>query len=274
MRLTRALSWLCVLALGAVVFVTPAAAQSVNRAAIDDLNEQLLYVALPLTLFVELMLVYAIYRFRGNDNPRPTIDDPALEVTWTAATGAILVFVGVSGFFVLTNPYISPAAADTGGEDVGADMEIDVLAYQWGWEFSYPGSDVTTSERLVIPAETDVRFRMSSTDVIHSLYVPELGLKQDIFPSQNTTARTRATETGSYRLYCAELCGSGHSRMHATVVVMNQSDYDDWLAGQRGEPVEGANQTAANGTVEPATANETVDPATENETTAAVAAPA
>ena len=104
MRFTRGLSWLFVIAIGAVVFSSPAAAQSVNRAAIDELNEQLLYVALPLTLFVELMLVYAIYRFHNNDNPRPTIDDPALEVTWTAATGAILVFVGISGFFVMTNP--------------------------------------------------------------------------------------------------------------------------------------------------------------------------
>jgi len=245
MRLTRGLSWLCVLTLGVVVFSTPAAAQSVNRVAIDELNEQLMYVALPLTLFVELMLVYAIYRFRNNDNPRPTVDDPALEVTWTAATGAILVFVGISGFFVLANPYISPAAADTGAENMSDDMEVEVLAYQWGWEFSYPDSNVTTSERLVIPKDTDVRFRMTSSDVIHSLYIPQLGLKQDIFPSQETVARTRATETGSYRLYCAELCGSGHSRMQATVVVMNQSDYDDWMAEQQGnETTPTANATA------------------------------
>jgi len=252
MRLSRALSYLCVLALGAVVFSTPAAAQSVNRAAIDELNEQLLYVALPLTLFVELMLVYAVYRFHNNDNPRPTIDDPALEVTWTAATGAILVFVGVSGFFVLANPYISPAAADATGEDIGDEMEVEVLAYQWGWEFSYADTGVTTSDRLVLPNQTDVRFTLRSSDVIHSFYIPQFGVKQDIFPSQETTARTQPTATGSYRLYCAELCGSGHSRMQATVVVMNQSDYDDWMAEQQGNETTpttnstaGANTTAA-----------------------------
>jgi len=234
MRLTRALSWLCVLTLGAVVFSTPAAAQSVNRAAIDELNEQLLYVALPLTLFVELTLVYAIYRFHNNDNPRPTIDDPALEVTWTAATGAILVFVGVSGFFVLANPYISPAAADATGEDISDDMEVEVLTYQWGYEFSYPDSEVTTSERLYLPNDTDIRFTMTSSDVIHSFYIPEFGVKQDIFPGQETVARTHPTETGTYRLYCAELCGSGHARMQVPVVVMNQSAYDDWLDEQRG----------------------------------------
>jgi len=229
MRFSRVLAWLAVLAIGAVLFSTPAAAQSVNRAAIDELNKQLLYVALPLTLFVELTLVYAIYRFRGNDNPRPTIDDPALEITWTAATGAILVFVGVSGFFVLTNPYISPAAASpTDGGAMADDMEIEVLGYQWGWEFTYP-NNVTTQEQLVIPKDTDIRFTMTSSDVIHSIYIPDFGLKQDIFPQQETIARTNATQVGSYRLYCAELCGSGHSRMHATVVVLNQSDYDDWM---------------------------------------------
>jgi cytochrome c oxidase subunit 2 len=244
-----------VLTIGVVVFSTPAAAQSVNRAAIDELNEQLLYVALPLTLFVELMLVYAIYRFHNNDNPRPTIDDPALEVTWTAATGAILVFVGVSGFFVLANPYISPAAGATDGGEMTDEMEVDVLAYQWGWEFSYGDTGVTTSERLVLPNRTDVTFTLRSSDVIHSFYIPQFGVKQDIFPSQETTARTQPTETGSYRLYCAELCGSGHSRMQATVVVMNQSDYDDWMAEQQGtdttttpgatNSTAGANATAA-----------------------------
>ncbi|WP_262177984.1 cytochrome c oxidase subunit II [Haloarcula laminariae] len=241
MRLSRALSWLCVLALGAVALSTPAAAQSVNRATIDELNEQLLYVALPLTLFVELMLVYAIYRFHNNDTPRPTVDDPALEVTWTAATGAILVFVGVSGFFVLANPYISPVAADATGEGVADEAEIDVLTYQWGYEFGYPDSNVTTSETLYLPNNTDVRFTMTSSDVIHSFFIPELGVKQDIFPNQETIAMTRPTETGTYKLYCAELCGSGHARMQADVVVLSQSDYDAWLDEQRGS----GNSTAA-----------------------------
>ncbi|MBX0288790.1 MULTISPECIES: cytochrome c oxidase subunit II [Haloarcula] len=244
MRFTRGLSWLFVIAIGAVVFSSPAAAQSVNRAAIDELNEQLLYVALPLTLFVELMLVYAIYRFHNNDNPRPTIDDPALEVTWTAATGAILVFVGISGFFVMTNPYITPAAADTTA-DAGEEVEIDVLAYQYGWEFSYEDTGVTTSERLVLPKGIDVRFTMTSSEVIHAIYIPQFGVKQDIFPSQETVARTRPTETGSYRLYCAELCGPGHSKMQATVVVMNQSDYDAWLTEQQGR----LNETTADNTL-------------------------
>ncbi|EMA01950.1 cytochrome c oxidase subunit 2 [Haloarcula vallismortis] len=234
MRLRRRVVQAGLVVVGLSLLAAPAAAQSVNRAAIDDLNEQLLYVALPLTLFVELTLVYVIYRFRNNADPKPTVDDPALEVTWTAATGAILVFVGVSAFVVMANPYITPAAAEASadGDAFADDTEIDVLAYQWGWEFSYTDVNVTTEERLVIPADENVTFRLQTTDVIHAIYIPKLGVKQDIFPGRTMTARTRATEPGEYRLYCAEMCGAGHSRMDATVVVKNQSAYDTWVENQ------------------------------------------
>ena len=212
---------------------TPAAAQSVNRSAIDDLNEQLLYVALPLVLFVEITLIYALYRFRNNDDPQPTTKDPALEITWTAATGVILLFVGLSAFFVLANPYITPSAAgqpDAGNENA---VEVEVVAYQWGWEFRYQGENVTTQSELVIPRDRDVSISLVTRDVIHSFYVPKLGLKQDVIPGQTTQLRTRATETGEYRLYCAELCGVGHTRMHGTVAVVSQEEYEAWLDDQR-----------------------------------------
>ncbi|MFC7095749.1 cytochrome c oxidase subunit II [Halobaculum marinum] len=210
---------------------SPAAAQSVNRDAIDNLNEQLLYVALPLVLFVEITLVYAVYRFRDNDDPTPTTKDSPLEITWTAATGVILLFVGVSAYFVLANPYITPAAASGPTVETDGDpVEVDVVAYQWGWEFRYPDANVTTDTRLVLPRGRDVVLSLHTRDVIHSFYVPDLGLKQDAVPGQTTPIRTRATETGEYRLYCAELCGVGHARMHGTVTVVSPSAYDEWLA--------------------------------------------
>lgn len=230
MKRTRWLVRLVGLTLAATLLATPAAAQSVNRAIIDELNTQLLYVALPLALFVEVTLVYAIYRFRNNDDPSPTVDDPGLELTWTAATAVILLFVGVSGFVTMTNPYLTPTGtADAAGADAPTDdMVIEVDAYQWGWEFHYPDANVTTRDRLVLPVDRDVRFVLTSRDVIHSIYVPALGIKQDIIPGTETIARTRATETGEYRLYCAELCGDGHARMHGQVAVMNETAYREW----------------------------------------------
>jgi cytochrome c oxidase subunit 2 len=109
-------------------------------------------------------------------------------------------------------------------------MVVEVDTYQWGWEFTYPGESVTTRDRVAIPVDRDVRFRLESRDVIHSFYVPGLGLKLDVFPGGQQVARTRATRTGSYDLFCAELCGVGHSRMDGTVRVLNESAYDEWVA--------------------------------------------
>ena len=214
----------------ATLATTPAVAQSVNRRAIDNLNEQLLYVALPLVLFVEITLLYAVYRFRDNDDPTPTTKDSPLEITWTAATAVILVFVGISAYFVLANPYITPAAAT--GSDVepqGDPLVVDVVAYPWGWEFRYPDSNTTTQTQVVIPRGRDVVFDLHTRDVIHSFYSPALGIKQDAIPGQETRIRTRATETGRYRVHCAELCGVGHARMDGSVVVVEPTAFEEWL---------------------------------------------
>lgn len=244
MRRARAVRLALVPAVAGVVLLalaTPVAAQSVNREVIDELHTQLLYVALPLTLFVELTLVYALYRFRDNDDPRPTVDDRALEITWTAATAVILVFVGVTAFSVMANPYVTPAPGDDAGSRSGAeaaaatdDVVVDVLAYQWGWEVRYPNG-ATVRNRLVLPVDAEVRVRLASEDVIHSFYVPALGVKQDVAPGQTRVVRTRPTARGEYDLYCAELCGAGHSRMDGTVRVVNRTAYDAWVA-ERSEP--------------------------------------
>ncbi len=78
----------------------------------------------------------------------------------------------------MANPYITPAAAEAsagGGDAFAEDTQIDVLAYQWGWEFSYGEASVTTEERLVLPADENVTFRLRTTDVIHAIYIPQLG---------------------------------------------------------------------------------------------------
>lgn len=98
----------------------------------------------------------------------------------------------------------------------------------------YPSANVTTQALLVVPNGTDVYLRLESSDVLHSLSVPAFGVEQDAFPGQTTTARTRPTETGTYRLYCTEFCGEGHSRMDGTVVVVSEDRYRQWLDANRG----------------------------------------
>jgi cytochrome c oxidase subunit 2 len=233
MRVRRGVLAVCSLVALLWLASSPAAAQSVNRNLIDELNTQLLYVALPLTVFVEVILVYAVIRFSGNDDPKPTIDVPSLEVTWTIATAIILLFVGLSAYVVLTNPFISPGEASAAVD--GDDERVQVTGYRYGWQFSYPGENVTSQGVLVLPANRSVTLNMTSSDVLHSLFIPRLGIKKDTFPGEYTKARTRATKFGSYRAYCTELCGVGHSRMRANVTVVNRTAYRDWLDAHEGQ---------------------------------------
>ncbi|WP_231183816.1 cytochrome c oxidase subunit II [Haladaptatus sp. DYF46] len=238
----------CLFVVAGIAAVQPAVAQSVNKRLIDSLNFQLAYVALPLTLFVEIILAYAVFRFRNNDDPLPTAEDPPLEITWTIATAIILLFVGVAAFTVLTSPYITPtqpsggAGADGGAKAGLADaangndtVTVRALAYQWGWQFDYPGTNVTTHDELVLPAHTDIYVRMTSADVIHALFVPQLGVKQDVFPSKTTVIHTRVFEPGTYRGYCAEFCGTGHARMRTNVRVLPRDEYRQWLDNSTGK---------------------------------------
>ncbi len=176
-----------------------AAAQSTNRDLIDSLEYQLLYVALPLTLFVLVILIYAAVKFHDNDDPEPTTEDPALEITWTVATAIILLFVGLSGYSVLVNPYVSPSQALEGddrsqeGFDSFDDLpetddeEVHVRGYQWEWQATYPGSNVTTENELVLPADRNVTVWLTSADVVHSLFVPDLASNRTPSPA-NTPA--------------------------------------------------------------------------------------
>lgn len=235
---------------------TPVAAQSVNKALINNLNRKLLYVALPLMMSVEFIIFYTIYRYRNNDDPAPTEENRRLEITWTVVTAIILAFVGIASMVVLANPYISPVvAADNSPQQGGTNhylqgavqpddpnaVEIEVLAYQWGWEFRYMDQEnVTTKKKLVIPKGRDVYLHISSKDVIHSFYSPKLGLKQDAMPGTYATIRTKATEEGVYPFYCAEFCGSGHARMGGDVVVVSNEEYQTWVREQQN----GGNATA------------------------------
>ena len=222
-----------VLALGTVVvaaFVDLGAGPTTTRAYIEDLHRSLLLVAVPIAILVEAVLVYAIWRFSNTDDPTPTPENRKLELTWTLATALVLVFVGVASDQVMAQPDVTAAA---GGPDAGADaLQVEVTGEQWFWTVEYPTEDVSIgpAERIVLPADRQIRIGVGSADVIHSFHAPRLGLKQDAIPGQRNVLVTRITEPGEYRLYCAEYCGGGHAKMQATIEVVPPERFDDRLA--------------------------------------------
>ncbi|MFB6073672.1 MAG: cytochrome c oxidase subunit II [Haloarculaceae archaeon] len=217
----------------------PAAAQgapSTTRNLIWGLNMDLLYVAVPITVLVEGILIYTVWRFKNSGEAKPTRENRRLEITWTVATAVILLFVGVASFGVLAKPHVTASA----GDSVDDAVHVEVVATTWQWSFNYNDTGtgdnrVSTTTTLTVPANRTIELDVTSNRWIHSFHVPQLGLKQDAIPGQHHTLRTRITEPGTYQLYCAEYCGVGHSSMLGQVRVLPQDEYQDWLANQTGQ---------------------------------------
>jgi cytochrome c oxidase subunit 2 len=224
--------------------VEPAAAQPSASTSVEriwDLNLNLLAIAIPITILVEGILIYTVWRFRKQEDPLPTLENRRLEITWTVATAVILLFVGVASYQAMASPYVTAESTAQADMDTEGTEYIEVQAYRYGWTFYYNGSsagtptDVTTTGNLRLPANHDVHLNITSRDWLHAFHVPSLGLKGDAFPGQYNQLRTIPTETGTYQLYCAEYCGSGHSQMLGTVEVLPPSEYDAWISEQRNE---------------------------------------
>lgn len=233
---------------GAVVlaaFVDPAAAQATSQSTTEDLiwglNNWLLYLAVPIAVLVEGILIYTVWKFRTNENPLPTRENRRLEIGWTVATAIVLVAVGIGSYTVMADPYVSgPQVGDVAdGEE---PLEVQVTGARYAWTFDYPNETVravtgengtvTTGGTIVLPANRPVELNVTSTDWIHSFHVPSLALKQDAFPGQWQSILTNLTATGTYQLYCAEFCGAGHSSMLGTVDVRTQDEFRAWLSEQ------------------------------------------
>ncbi|MDS0258287.1 cytochrome c oxidase subunit II [Haloarcula sp. S1CR25-12] len=245
---------------GAALFALaaePVAAQPSASTTVEEiwnLNMNLLYVAIPITVLVEGILIYTVWRFRNQEEPLPTMENRRLEITWTIATAIILLFVGVASYQVLANPFVTAESTNQVELQTEDVAHVEVQAYRYGWTFYHNGSSfdgttaVSETGTLKLPANQEVNIRVTSRDWLHAFHVPSLGLKADAFPGQYNNLRTVPTETGTYQLYCAEYCGSGHSQMLGTVEVVPQDEYQQWLSDQRASAEGSGNSTSADST--------------------------
>jgi cytochrome c oxidase subunit 2 len=168
------------------------------------------------------LLYFAIrYRRRSNDDRPPEIHGSlALELTWTIVPLAIMAVMFVWGakvFFHMNRP---PDDA----------MTVSVVGKRWMWKLQHPTGQREINE-LHVPRGRAVKLVITSEDAIHSFFVPAFRIKKDAVPGRYNTAWFRATRNGTYHLFCAEYCGTEHSKMIGRVVVMEPEDYQIWLAG-------------------------------------------
>ena len=107
-------------------------------------------------------------------------------------------------------------------------LEIHIRGKQWSWEAQYK-SGVKTANLVKVPINQDIKLIMTSSDVIHSFYVPSFRIKQDVVPGRYTTLWFKATKFGDFHIFCAEYCGTQHSGMIGKLSVVTQQEYDQWL---------------------------------------------
>ena len=126
-------------------------------------------------------------------------------------------------------------------------LRIEVEGFKWWWEVRYPGADVVTANEVHVPAGRPVEIELTTADVIHSFWVPELAGKVDLIPGQTNVIRLTADQPGEYRGQCAEFCGLQHARMAFLVIADPPQVFDDWIDRRQAPPPEPAAGPAAEG---------------------------
>jgi cytochrome c oxidase subunit 2 len=198
----------------------------------DALLLFLLAVSLFFAIGIAIAIIYYCVKYRaGSPANRDPLEIPLLpiEVTWTAIPLAIALVIfgwGAKLYFDLQRP---PADA----------LEVAVVGKQWMWKTQHAEGAQEINE-LHIPLGRAVKLTMTSQDVIHSFYIPAFRLKQDVVPGRYTTEWFRTRQVGTFHLFCSEFCGTDHARMIGRIIVMDPSDYAQWLKAGSSQPTAAA----------------------------------
>jgi cytochrome c oxidase subunit 2 len=195
---------------------------STMASRVDALYIFLLIVTGMMTLLIFICLVYFAARFRSRPGVRAEQIEgsTALEVTWSTIPFLIFMVIFAWGAVVYFKERTPPSDS----------TEVYVVAKQWMWKLEHAEGQREINE-LHIPVGRDVRMIMTSQDVIHSFFIPAFRIKQDVLPGRYTVAWFRATKPGTYHLFCAEYCGTQHSGMVGSIVVLEPAQYETWMNG-------------------------------------------
>ena len=225
-----------------------------------ELHMLIFYICVAIGAVVFSVMFYSLFRYTKKRNPNPSTfhESTKLEVAWTIIPFLVLIAMAVPASKTLTEIY----------DDEEGEINIQVVGYQWKWEYKYLEDDINffsnlstdqdeiynlvpkgenylleVDEPLIIPVDTRVRFLITANDVIHSWWVPDFAIKQDAIPGFINTAWTRAEETGIYRGNCTELCGKNHGFMPVVVKVVEKDEYNEWVLAKKEEAIKLAELT-------------------------------
>ena len=207
---------------------------------IDDLFMFILYLTGVVFIATELVLVWFMWKYNRTQNAEPvkfTHGSHTLEVVWTILPAATLLFIAVYQMEAWASAKMRPPTVVENGQEVPMPPTAEVTGRQFEWRIRYPGSDgvlgtpddVHTVNDLHLPVGEEIMLHLKSEDVLHSFFLPNVRVKQDVVPGMLQRMWFKAKETGSYDIVCAELCGWGHYKMKGQVTFEPRSRFDDWL---------------------------------------------
>lgn len=211
-------------------------------------NVILMPVITATSIFVLILLLYVVVRYRRSANPNPsrTSHNTLIEVIWTLVPVLVLVVIAVPSIRLLAHQYDPPEA----------DLTIKVIGNQWYWTYQYPDNGdfeivsnmlsdedakargeprlLAVDERMVVPAGATVKLIVTASDVIHSFAVPAFWVKMDAVPGRLNETWFKVDRPGVYYGQCSELCGARHAYMPIAVEVVSPAQYAAWVASKGG----------------------------------------
>ena len=194
---------------------------STTAVRVDVLMWALHILTLVITIGVMVGIIYFAIKYRRGsrvDRSNPPLEHLALELTWTIIPFIISMGIFAWGAII----YFSNVRERRGA------MEIYVTGKEWMWKIQKPNGKWEQNE-LHVPMGRPVKLTMTSEDVLHDFFIPAFRVKQDVVPGRYTNLHFEATTPGRYHLFCAEYCGTYHSGMVGSVVVMPPAEYEKWL---------------------------------------------
>jgi len=200
---------------------------STMAGTVDHLYWFLVAISVFFSLLIGVVLIFLAVRYRrrhADEVGVPLHGNTMLEIGWSVLPFVIVMVMFVWGAKVFVEMQKAPVDA----------VEYYATGKQWMWKFQHPTGQREINQ-LHVPVGVPIRVTMTSEDVIHSFFVPAFRVKMDVVPGRYSSVWFEATKTGTYHLFCAEYCGTEHSKMGGSVVVMEPADYEAWLSGVRGQ---------------------------------------
>lgn len=214
------------------------------------LHMSVFWVSCVIALIVFTLIAYCLYKYRKSKGAVPGVvhEHTLLEIIWTTIPFLILIGLAIPATLILGKIHNTGESAIT----------IKVTGYQWKWKYEYLGNDIKffsflstpmdqiegkepkgenylleVDNEMVVPVNTKIKLLVTADDVVHSWWVPELGVKQDAVPGFINENWFYATKPGTYRGQCGELCGVNHGFMPIVVTVLPEDEYQKWVLKKR-----------------------------------------